>query len=45
MTADTITALQERVDQTPFDAFLSKPLIWSQFRECLEGLSQDKTSR
>ncbi len=45
MTADVTGPLQQQVSQTPFDAFLSKPLLWRQFRECIELLLKGGASR
>jgi PAS domain S-box-containing protein len=38
VTADDADALQKHVGETPFDSFLSKPLRWNQFNDCIESL-------
>lgn len=38
MTAQDVTMLQKHVKKTPFDAYLSKPLDWPRFQDCVESL-------
>lgn len=40
MTAGDVAALQKNVQESAFDVFLSKPLIWPLFEECVETLTK-----
>lgn len=44
-TADDVSVLQKHVKQSPFDAYLAKPLDWHQFQKCVESLTRSPKSK